>query len=135
MKNHFTLLLLLAIGLVNAQDTYLQCGQILDVESGKLLSEKTIVITGNKIKSIVNGFVVGTDADSVIDLKEKTILPGFIDMHVHIESESSPSRYLESFTKNDANVAFQSTVYANRTLMAGFTTVRDLGGSGVNISL
>jgi len=56
-------------------------------------------------------------------------------MHVHIESESSPSRYLEAFTMNEADVAFESTVYAKRTLMAGFTTVRDLGGSGVNIAL
>lgn len=135
MKNLLTLLIMLAGILVNAQDTYLHCGKIVDVASGKIVAEKTIIISGNKISSIKSGFVVGTDADIVIDLKEKTVLPGFIDMHVHIESESSPSRYLERFTKNEADVAFQSTVYAKRTLMAGFTTVRDLGGSGVNISL
>ncbi|TLP82330.1 metal-dependent hydrolase family protein [Maribacter sp. ACAM166] len=135
MKNPFLFLLFLAIGIMNAQETYLQCGNILDVESGKLLSERTIIVSGNKIKSIVSGYVAGNDSDKIIDLKSKTILPGFIDMHVHIESESSPSRYLESFTKNEADIAFQSTIYAKKTLMAGFTTVRDLGGSGVNISL
>ncbi|ASV29538.1 metal-dependent hydrolase family protein [Maribacter cobaltidurans] len=134
--NFKLLFALFFVGLIaSAQDTYLQCGEILDVKSGKLQSEKTIVVSGNKIKSILDGYVSGTTDDNVVDLKSKTVLPGFIDMHVHIESESSPSRYLERFTKNEADVALQSTVYAKRTLMAGFTTVRDLGGSGVNIAL
>jgi imidazolonepropionase-like amidohydrolase len=62
-------------------------------------------------------------------------MPGLIDLHVHLEEETNPNRYLQSFTLNPADYAFQSVVYAERTLMAGFTTVRDLGGSGVNISL
>ena len=62
-------------------------------------------------------------------------MPGFIDLHVHIESESGPQTYINKFTKNEADIALQSTVYAKRTLMAGFTTVRDLGGTGVNIAL
>ena len=117
------------------QDTYLQCGTIFDSASGKMLKERTIVVSGNRIKSIENGFVSGSSNDNVIDLRNNYVLPGFIDMHVHIEGESSPTRYLDRFTKNDVDVAFQSTVYAKRTLMAGFTTVRDLGGSGVNIAL
>jgi len=93
------------------------------------------MVSGNKIKGLEKGFVAGTDADSIVDLRSKTVLPGFINMHVHIDNESSPSRYLERFTKNDVDIAFQSTVYAKRTLLAGFTTVSDLGGSGVNIAL
>lgn len=135
MKKLLFSLALFSTFFASAQDTYLQCGSIVDTESGKILKEKTIVVSGNKIKSIQNGFVNGSDKDKTIDLKSKTVLPGFIDMHVHIEGESSPTRYIEKFTKNPADVAFQSTVYAERTLMAGFTTVRDLGGSGVNISL
>ncbi len=132
--------LLLPIGLLFAlvltgQDIYLQCGNIIDVASGKMLSEKTIVVSGNKIKSIKNGFVSGSKNDEVIDLKNKTVLPGLIDLHVHIESESSPKAYMNRFILNEADIAFKSTVYAKRTLMAGFTTVRDLGGSGVNIAL
>jgi imidazolonepropionase-like amidohydrolase len=61
-------------------------------------------------------------------------MPGLIDLHVHLESETSKDQTLR-FTLNKADVAFRSTVFAKRTLMAGFTTVRDLGGSGVNISL
>jgi imidazolonepropionase-like amidohydrolase len=56
-------------------------------------------------------------------------------MHVHIEHESNPNLYLERFTLNEIDVAFHSTIFAKRTLMAGFTTVRDLGGSGVNTAL
>ena len=131
---------LVAMGLVftfmlNAQNTYLQCRTILNTESERSHTEKTIVVSGNSIERIESGFISGREGDLTIDLKNKTVLPGFIDMHVHIEGESSPSRYLERFTKNPADIAFQSTVYAERTLMAGFTTVRDLGGSGVNIAL
>ncbi len=135
MQRVLLFLMFFVVALVNAQDTYLHCGKVLDVESGKILDEKTIIVSEGKIKSIQNGYVTGSNSDILVDLKSKTVLPGFIDMHVHIESESSPSRYLERFTKNEADVAFQSTIYAKRTLMAGFTTVRDLGGSGVNISL
>ncbi|MFS4416403.1 amidohydrolase family protein [Maribacter sp. 2307ULW6-5] len=136
MKYALTLCLaLFALAGVHAQDIYLQCGEIFDAESGKFLKERTIVVSGNKIAGIQKGFVAGSAADRTMDLRSKTVLPGFMDMHVHIEGESSPSRYLERFTKNDVDRAFQSTVYAKRTLLAGFTTVRDLGGSGVNIAL
>ena len=125
---------LLAISL-NAQETYLQCGKLVDTKAGKVLESKTIVVSGKKIIRIEDGFKSGTEEDNVIDLRQKTILPGLIDMHVHIEGQSSPKRYLERFTKNEADIALQSTVYAERTLMAGFTTVRDLGGTGVNIAV
>lgn len=135
MKKIIFLSLLLFGAVALAQETYLHCGRLLDVKSGKMLSEKTIVVSGNSIKSIENGYKTGGAQDVVVDLKDKTVLPGFIDMHVHIEGQSSPNTYIQRFTLNDADVAFQSTVYAKNTLMAGFTTVRDLGGSGVNIAL
>ncbi len=62
-------------------------------------------------------------------------MPGLIDMHVHLEGQLSPKRYIEPFILNDADIAFNAQNYAKTTLMAGFTTVRDLGGSGVNVSL
>tara|TARA_R110002051_G_scaffold159536_6_gene230987 strand:- start:9014 stop:10294 length:1281 start_codon:yes stop_codon:yes gene_type:complete len=119
----------------NAQDTYLHCGKIIDVATGKTLTEKTIIISENVIKSIKNGYVSGTENDVMIDLKDKTVLPGFIDLHVHIESESNPKTYVDRFTDNEADIAFKATGYAKKTLMAGFTTVRDLGGTGVNIAI
>ncbi|SDQ24826.1 metal-dependent hydrolase family protein [Flagellimonas zhangzhouensis] len=135
MKKSIILFSLLFSATMFAQETYLQCGEILDVQTGNVLTEKTIIISGKNITSIVDGFKSGGKKDKVVDLKDKTVMPGFIDMHVHIESQSSPGTYIQKFTLNEADVAFQSTIYAKATLMAGFTTVRDLGGSGVNISL
>ncbi|MEM7549361.1 MAG: amidohydrolase family protein [Bacteroidota bacterium] len=131
----FLLVCLLHVQTASAQKILLHCGNVLNVESGKLLSERTITVEGNKITSVSSGYADGKKGDTVIDLKDKTLLPGLMDMHVHLESETSKTKYIEPFTLNDADVAFKSTVFAERTLMAGFTTVRDLGGSGVNISL
>jgi len=135
MKKLPLFLALFSIFILSAQDKYLQCGNIVDTESGKILSEKTIVVSGKTIKSINDGFTEGSKYDTVIDLRDKTVLPGFIDMHVHLESESGPKSYLDRFTNNEADLAFNAVGYAKSTLMAGFTTVRDLGGSGVNIAL
>lgn len=122
--------------LLMAQDTYLHCGKIIDTKSGKILSQKTIIVTGNTIKSVENGYVQpDSSEDVIVDLKSKVVMPGLIDMHVHIESETNPKAYLEKYTLNDADVAFRSVGFADVTLQAGFTTVRDLGGTGVNISL
>jgi imidazolonepropionase-like amidohydrolase len=136
MKNF---LFLLAVSLsiaVTAQNTYLHCGKIIDTKNGTVLTNKTIVVKGHKIIAVNDGFSIANQKDDIIiDLKDKTVMPGLIDMHVHMESETSPSRYLETFTKNNADVAFSSAEIAKRTLMSGFTTVRDLGGSGVNVAL
>ena len=118
-----------------AQKTYLQCGQLIDVRQLKVLKEKTIVIEGNKILDIVDGYQSGTAGDKVVNLKTSTVMPGLMDMHVHIEGDPSPSHYLDEFTLNTADYAFSSIPIAETTLLSGFTSVRDLGGSGANISL
>ncbi|MCH9660522.1 MAG: amidohydrolase family protein [Bacteroidetes bacterium] len=136
MKNTLLLLVIFSCAQLFAQDTYLQCGKLVDTQNGKIVSNKTIVVAGTTIKRIENGFVSGNNSkDRVVDLQTKTVLPGFIDMHVHLEGETNPKRYLERFTLNDADVAYKAADIAKRTLEAGFTTVRDLGGSGVNVSL
>ena len=136
MKNLFLYSLLLMTIALQAQDSYLQCGKLIDTKNGKVLTNKTIVVSGKTIKSIQDGFVDPTNAaDRKIDLKSKTVMPGWIDMHVHLEGETSPTAYLEEFTLNDADVAYNAEVFAKTTLLSGFTTVRDLGGSGVNVSL
>lgn len=118
-----------------AQRTIIYCGQLIDPKNLQVLKESSIIIEGNKIADVVKGYLTPAGGDKLIDLKSKTVMPGLIDMHVHLESETNPNRYMETFTFNPADYAFQSVVFAERTLMAGFTTVRDLGGSGVNISL
>ena len=120
-----------------SQDKYIHAGKIYDSSSGKYHLNKTIIISGNIISSIEDGFIEPKNEKILIyDLKSKVILPGLIDFHVHMESESGvKDRYINRFQENKADVAFKSTLVAKKTLLAGFTTVRDVGGSGVNISL
>jgi imidazolonepropionase-like amidohydrolase len=118
-----------------AQKTYIQCGQLVDVVNLKVQKGKTVIIEGNKIIDIVDGFVAGAKTDLVVDLRKQTVMPGLMDMHIHVESETSPTRYLDGFTQNDVDVAYGALKFAERNLMAGFTSVRDLGGSGVNIAM
>lgn len=115
--------------------TYVYCGTLIDGVSDKPRKEVTIIIENNKIIQVNNGYTEVNEKDNFIDLKNKTVMPGWIDTHVHIEQEYGPKTYIERFTSNEADIAFRSVAYAKRTLMAGFTTVRDLGGTGVNIAL
>ncbi|ERM83914.1 amidohydrolase [Rhodonellum psychrophilum GCM71 = DSM 17998] len=137
MKRIFygTAVLALVCGNLFAQKTYIQAGKLIDVRNNKTLSEMTIVVEGEMIVSVAKGYQKGTDEDQIIDLKSATVMPGLMDMHIHVEGQTGPRQYMERFTNNEADVAFNSLVYAKTTLMAGFTTVRDMGGSGVNISL
>ncbi|WP_127131846.1 metal-dependent hydrolase family protein [Pseudoflavitalea rhizosphaerae] len=135
MRKLFLLFLFFIPVLLFAQRTLLHCGRLIDVKNGSVRTEQTIIVEGNKISDIQKGYVAGTGADIVMDLKRSTVMPGLIDCHVHMEHETNPNRYLETFTLNPADYAFQSVMFSNRTLMAGFTSVRDLGGSGVNIAL
>lgn len=134
MKKGILICVVFIFNHVIAQKTIIHCGQLIDVKAGQVLKEMTIEIEGNKIMNVVKGYSPA-GSNTVIDLKNRTVMPGLIDSHVHIEHETSPTRYMETFTFNPADYAFQSVVFAERTLMIGFTTVRDLGGTGVNISL
>jgi imidazolonepropionase-like amidohydrolase len=118
-----------------AQKTYLHCGKLIDVEKSTVLREMTIIVEGDIILSVEKGYAEVPEEAKAVDLKSKTVLPGLFDMHVHLEGETSKDGYIKRFTLNEADIAFLSTVYAKNTLMAGFTSVRDLGGSGVNSSL
>src|SRR5579863_291275 len=133
-------LLLLFIGLwigggLLAQRTIIYCGKLIDPKAGQVLTEMTVVVTGGTVTAVQKGYVAAAADDKVIDLKNRTVMPGLIDSHVHLEDQQSANQQLKRFTTNPADIAFQSTVYAKTTLMAGFTTVRDVGGTGVNISL
>ena len=136
MKSYAFILFTFFTTLLTAQVTYLQCGALFDAEKKKFLGPHTILIEGNQITAVKKGHQSPSNSEDIlIDLKSKTIYPGFIDMHVHIEGEYSPDRYLKVFQNNPEDVAYDAAAIARRTLMAGFTTVRDMGGTGVNIAL
>ena len=136
MKTLLASLFLFVTVSLTAQQTYIHCGSLFDAKSGTFKKEMTIVVEDDKIINVKNGYAQSKSIqDVVIDLKSKSVLPGLIDMHVHIESETGPNKYLEPFVLNEADVAYNAQEIGERTLMAGFTTVRDLGGSGVNVSL
>ena len=136
MKRVLTIFIALFTLSLFAQNTYIHCGKLIDTKKGKVYQNKTIIVSKDRIVAVKNGYVNSDDpSDTIIDLSSATVMPGFIDMHVHIESEYDPKRFINEFTLNEADRAFNSLEFAEVTLMAGFTTVRDLGGSGVNISL
>nr|WP_199045507.1 amidohydrolase family protein [Dyella sp. ASV24] len=117
--------------------TVLQCARMVDPAAGKMLGETTLVIEGKRVKEIKAG---GVDVTSYANaakaaganfsyhrILDGTCLPGLIDSHTHLTSETSPTGYTDQFRWNIADYAIRSTVYAKRTLLAGFTTVRNVG--------
>jgi len=108
--------------------TFVQAGRVLvDPASGKVESNKTLVVQGGKVVRIADGFVA-EPGGKVVDLKSSFVLPGLIDSHVHITSQQGPTSRLDEVTESSAQQAMDGARYARRTLMAGFTTVADLGG-------
>jgi len=124
-----------AIANLAAQTKYLHCGQLIDGISDEVRKEMTIVVEGNKITKVEKGYLQAKTGVKIIDLKNKTVLPGLMDCHVHIEFEFNKATYLERFTLDQADNSFRAVKFAEVTLDAGFTTVRDLGGSGINVAL
>lgn len=116
--------------------TLIHAGSLIDGRSDAPRKSVTVVVSGDRIAEVADGFLAGVEGDTVIDLRDSTVMPGLMDMHVHITSQQSPTSYSERFYLNPADYALRSTVYAKRTLMAGFTTVRDVGASDkLNIAL
>ena len=127
-------ILLIFSGLGYSQVTIIHCGMLIDGSSKKVSKVASVLIEGGTIIDISDGYVDPDEGDVVIDLNSFTVLPGLMDMHTHLSGESNPQRYMERFTMDLDDYAFRSIQYAEKTLMAGFTTVRDLGGP-VNTSL
>ena len=108
------------------QQTVLKCGRLIDVETQALLDSQLVTIDSQRISSIRSGDQYEGDAQ-VVDLSEYTCLPGLIDMHVHLMVALSAAYELEKITLGAPDLAFLAAWNAEQTLMAGFTTVRDLG--------
>ena len=136
MKKSILIISFLCISMLSfAQKTIIHCGKLIDGVSNSVSNQMTIVVEKNKITAIEKGYSVPFPSDKVIDLKSKTVLPGLIDMHVHLENETSKDQFAQRIQASQADIAYNAQKNGMTTLMAGFTTVRDLGGTGVNISL
>ena len=108
--------------------TLIHAGKLITSENNKVLEARTIVVNGDEIESIQKGYLQGADGDTVIDLKAATVMPGLMDMHVHLSMQhGGPQTYLQRFQYNEADYALAAANFAEKTLMSGFTTVRNLG--------
>ena len=123
------LVILLTFSATAWSDTLIHAGRVIDGVSNRPSTEMTLRVVGNKITEIARGYASPTPGDSVIDLREYTVMPGLMDMHVHLTGEYSANSRLRGFTLNEADLAFDAAKYATRTLEAGFTVVRNLGDS------
>jgi imidazolonepropionase-like amidohydrolase len=118
---------LLAAGPALADAIAVYCGDVFDSATARLVGAHTIVTSEGRIGQVLPGRVAIPGARAV-DLSGHTCTPGWIDLHVHLASQSGPRSYEERFRLDDADFALRAVGYAEKTLKAGFTTVRDLGG-------
>lgn len=93
----------------------------------RVRSEVSILVRGDEIEAIENGYVT-PDGAEIVDLSSAWVMPGFIDAHVHITNQQGAGRRISAFTEGTADRTIDGVMYAGRTLMAGFTTVQDVGG-------
>ena len=111
--------------------TFVHVGRLLaDPATGTVQRDKTLVIEGNRIVEVRDGFV---GEGRIVDLRTSFVLPGLIDSHVHLTGEQNPNSRLDGVTESDVAQAFVGARFARRTLMAGFTTVADLGATNETI--
>jgi imidazolonepropionase-like amidohydrolase len=116
--------------------TLIHAGRLIDGISDSTREKVTVVVEDDRIVEVLEGYAEPQADDEVIDLKNSTLLPGLMDMHTHLSMEFNKNSYIQRFLLEPADYAINAVVFAERTLMAGFTTVRDLGDrDNVTISL
>jgi imidazolonepropionase-like amidohydrolase len=128
---------LAATGTALDAKTLIHAGRLIDGTSDTVRTSVTIVVDGDRILAIADGYATPAPGDTVIDLTRATVMPGLMDMHVHISQEQSGAAgYADRFYLNPADMALRATTYARKTLMAGFTTIRDCGaGNKLNFAM
>ena len=116
-------------GLSSADTTLIHAGTLLTVPGQTPLTEQSILIEDGVIVEVLAGYVDANSDTKIIDLTDSFVLPGLMDMHVHLQGELGPMNDSENLKMSDQLVGMRSAHYAKQTLLAGFTTVRDLGSN------
>ncbi|GAB2191531.1 amidohydrolase family protein [Sessilibacter sp. MAH1] len=132
LKTITTLGLCSALFIANASyadKTAIYAGTLLSIPGKTPLTEQTVIIEDGKISAIESGYIKGDDFDHIIDLTDSFVMPGLMDMHVHLQGELGPENDSEALKMSDELMAMRSTHFAFKTLLAGFTTVRDVGSN------
>jgi imidazolonepropionase-like amidohydrolase len=127
-----SMLVLGATALQAGEASFVHAGTVLVRAGAKPLNEQTIVVRDGQIERIEEGYLRPSDTESdiqVVDLKDQFVLPGLMDMHVHLLFQLSKTSRTDALFTTTSMEALAGAYYANKTLMAGFTTVRDLGGT------
>lgn len=123
-----SLLIAFSLQIPAQADTHIYVSHLITSTDTKVHTDRTVIVKNNKIMSIVEGKDEGEEGDTFIDLTGHTLMPGLMDMHIHLSFQTSgPAGYLKEFTNNEADYAISAVSYAKITLMAGFTTVRNVG--------
>jgi imidazolonepropionase-like amidohydrolase len=107
--------------------TLVYAGTLIDGRADTARKAVTVTVDGDRITDVADGYTAAAAGDTIIDLKNATVMPGLMDMHVHLDSQQSPQSYTEGFYLNPGDYALRAAFYAKKTLLAGFTTVRNLG--------
>lgn len=123
-----TVVLFILAGTAAAEVTLIHAGQLLAVPGKEPSTNMTVIVEDGRITGVQKGFVAAQDA-TVIDLSDKFVLPGLMDMHVHLQGELGPDNDRDALKMSDQLMQMRSIHHAMNTLEAGFTTVRDVGSS------
>lgn len=127
-------ILLLAASMAAPADTQIiHAGTLLAVPGKAPQARQSVIVVDGRVHEIRDGFIDAGAIESdarVIDLSDRFVMPGFIDLHVHLSGQMGDGKPTDEVTQSDADVALTAAMYARRTLMAGFTTLRDLGSRG-----
>ena len=123
--------LIMPAGQTRAETTLIHAGQLLAVPGGEVTTEQTVIVEDGVIVSVVDGYAARGDYPGarLIDLRGHFVMPGLMDMHVHLQGELGPDNDRDTLRMSDELVAMRSIHYAMKTLRAGFTTVRDVGSN------